>query len=56
MENPAGYHFGPKATQKVFAMVAFIIACHHSAILDALIGDDANNPNDEQIKALVNDP
>ena len=24
--------------------------------LDALIGDDANNPNDEQIQALVKDP
>src|SRR5690606_22934463 len=52
----AGYHFGPKATKKVFAMGGLLLLHVIIPTLDALIGDDANNPNDEQIKALVNDP
>lgn len=52
----AGYHFGPKATQKIFAMGGPLLLHVIIPTLDALIGDDANNPNDEQIKALVNDP
>ena len=52
----AGYHFGPKANQKIFAMGGPLLLHVIIPTLDALIGDDANNPNDEQIKALVNDP
>ncbi|MFV5524917.1 alkane 1-monooxygenase [Acinetobacter variabilis] len=52
----AGYHFGPKATKKVFAMGGPLLLHVIIPTLDALIGDDANNPNDEQIQALVKDP
>src|SRR5690606_2023188 len=52
----AGYHFGPKATQKVFAMGGTLLLHVIIPILDALIGDDDYNPRDVQIKALVDDP
>ena len=52
----AGYHFGPKATKKVFALGGPLLLHVIIPTLDALIGDDANNPNDEQIQALVKDP
>src|SRR5690606_13457775 len=52
----AGYHFCPRATQKIFAMSGPLFLHVRIRSLDALIGDDANNQNDAQIKALVNDP
>ncbi|KGT46494.1 MULTISPECIES: alkane 1-monooxygenase [Acinetobacter] len=52
----AGYHFGPKATKKVFAMGGPLLLHVIIPTLDALIGEDENNPSDEQIKALVKDP
>ncbi|KAA0603849.1 alkane 1-monooxygenase, partial [Escherichia coli] len=52
----AGYHFGPKATKKVFALGGPLLLHVIIPSLDALIGDDANNPDDVQIQALVKDP
>ncbi|ATO20403.1 alkane 1-monooxygenase [Acinetobacter sp. LoGeW2-3] len=52
----AGYHFGPKATKKVFAMGGPLLLHVIIPTLDALIGEDENNPSDDQIKALVKDP
>lgn len=52
----SGYHFGPKATKKVFALGGPLLLHVIIPTLDALIGDDANNPNDQQIQALVKDP
>ncbi|MFV5490804.1 alkane 1-monooxygenase [Acinetobacter sp. ASP199] len=51
-----GYHFGPKATKKVFAMGGPLLLHVIIPTLDALIGEDENNPSDDQIKALVKDP
>lgn len=51
----AGYHFGPKATKKVFALGGPILLHMIIPALDAIVGDDDNNPDDEQIKALVKD-
>lgn len=52
----AGYHFGPKPTKKLFAMGGPLLLHVIIPALDALIGDDANNPTDDDIKVLVNDP
>ena len=52
----AGYHFGPKVTKKVFAAGGPLLLHVIIPTLDALIGDDENNPDDEQVKALVKDP
>ncbi len=52
----AGYHFGPKSTKKLFAMGGPLLLHVIIPALDALIGDDANNPTDDDIKVLVNDP
>ena len=52
----AGYHFGPKATKKAFALGGPILLHVIIPTLDALIGNDENNPDDDQVKALVKDP
>ena len=52
----AGYHYGPKATKKVFALGGPLLLHVIIPTLDALIGDDDQNPSDEDIKALVKDP
>ncbi|GAA5556122.1 alkane 1-monooxygenase [Acinetobacter schindleri] len=52
----AGYHFGPKATKKVFALGGPLLLHVIIPTLDALIGEDENNPSDDQIKALIKDP
>lgn len=52
----AGYHFGPKATKKVFALGGPLLLHIIIPTLDALIGEDENNPSDDQIKALIKDP
>lgn len=52
----AGYHFGPQATKKVFAMGGPLLLHVIIPTLDALVGDDSNNPDDEQVKALLKDP
>lgn len=52
----AGYHFGPKATKKVFALGGPLLLHVVIPALDALIGTDENNPNDQEVSALVKDP
>ena len=52
----AGYHFGPKASKKVFALGGPLLLHVIIPTLDALIGADENNPNDEQVQALIKDP
>ncbi|ANF81823.1 alkane 1-monooxygenase [Acinetobacter sp. NCu2D-2] len=52
----AGYHFGPKKTKKIFALGGPLLLHVIIPTLDALIGDDENNPSDDEIKVLVDDP
>ncbi|MFW1754068.1 alkane 1-monooxygenase [Acinetobacter wanghuae] len=52
----AGYHFGPKATKKLFALGGPLLLHVVIPTLDALVGDDENNPSDDEIKVLVDDP
>lgn len=52
----AGYHFGPKATKKLFALGGPLLLHVVIPTLDALVGDDENNPSDDEVKILVNDP
>lgn len=52
----AGYHFGPKATKKLFALGGPLLLHVVIPTFDALVGDDENNPSDDEIKVLVDDP
>lgn len=52
----AGYQFGPKATKKIFALGGPLLLHVIIPTIDSLVGIDENNPNDDQIKKLVNDP
>ena len=52
----AGYHFGPKLTKKVFALGGPLLLHIIIPTVDALVGADDNNPTDDDIKVLVNDP
>lgn len=52
----AGYHFGLKAMKKLFALGGPLLLHIVIPTLDALVGDDENNPSDDEIKVLVNDP
>ncbi|SPL71311.1 alkane 1-monooxygenase [Acinetobacter stercoris] len=52
----AGYQFGPKKTKKLFALGGPILLHIVIPLVDAAIGHDDNNPSDEQIKKLVEDP
>lgn len=52
----AGYQFGPQATKKLFALGGPLLLHVIIPTIDALVGTDENNPNDEQIQALVKDP
>lgn len=52
----SGYHFGPQATKKLFALGGPLLLHVIIPSLDALIGADENNPDDAQVSALVKDP
>ncbi|OAL79296.1 alkane 1-monooxygenase [Acinetobacter sp. SFB] len=52
----AGYQFGPKATKKIFALGGPLLLHVIIPSIDSIVGKDNNNPNDEQVKSLVNDP
>ena len=52
----AGYQFGPKATKKIFALGGPLLLHVIIPSIDAIVGTDNNNPNDEQISSLVADP
>ncbi len=52
----AGYHFGPKLTRKVFASGGPLLLHAIIPAIDAAVGADNNNPNDQEVKALVADP
>ena len=52
----AGYHFGPKKTKKIFALGGPLLLHVIIPTLDALIGEDDSNPQDEDIQTLQNDP
>lgn len=52
----AGYQFGPKQTKKLFALGGPILLHLIIPTIDSLVGTDENNPTDQQVKALVNDP
>ena len=45
----AGYQFGPKATKKIFALGGPLLLHVIIPMVDALVGDDSNNPDDEEI-------
>ncbi|WP_291354451.1 alkane 1-monooxygenase [Acinetobacter sp. UBA3106] len=52
----AGYQFGPKATKKIFALGGPLLLHVIIPTVDAIVGNDSNNPDDEEIKSLVADP
>lgn len=52
----AAYQFGPKITKPFFAGFGPVLAHGIIPALDKLIGDDTENPPEEAIKALENDP
>ena len=52
----AGYHFGPKPTKKIFALGGPLLLHVIIPAVDGLVGADENNPSDDEIKVLVNDP
>lgn len=51
-----GYQFGPKRSKKAFASFGPILAHGIIPALDKLIGEYKDNPPDEAIAALENDP
>lgn len=51
----AGYQFGPKKTKKLFALGGPLLLHVIIPTIDSLVGTDENNPDDEQIKKLVQD-
>ena len=52
----AGYQFGPKWTRKLFALSGPIVLHAIIPAFDAVIGNDENNPTDEDVQSLVKDP
>lgn len=52
----AGYQFGPKLTKKIFALGGPLLLHVIIPSIDSIVGKDSNNPNDDQITSLVNDP
>jgi alkane 1-monooxygenase len=52
----AGYQFGPQATKKIFALGGPLLLHVIIPSVDAIVGKDNNNPNDQQVTSLVNDP
>ena len=52
----AGYQFAPRPLKKIFALGGPIVLHIVIPAIDALIGKDANNPTDEDIKLLEKDP
>ena len=52
----AGYHFGPKATKKIFALGGPLLLHVIIPSIDSIVGQDNNNPENEQIQSLVEDP
>lgn len=52
----AGYQFGPKLTKKIFALGGPLLLHVIIPSIDSIIGKDSNNPSDDQITSLVNDP
>ncbi len=51
-----GYQFGPKVTQKLFASMGPIALHGIIPALDKMLGQDPENPPEEAIAALENDP
>lgn len=52
----AGYHFGPKLTKSICTGGGPLLLHIIIPTVDALVGADDNNPTDDDIKVLVNDP
>lgn len=52
----AGYQYGPKITRKLFALGGPIVVHALIPALDTAIGNDENNPTEEEVKILVKDP
>lgn len=50
------YHLGPKFTKKIFALSGPIVLHAVIPALDAMIGNDENNPTEDEVKSLVQDP
>lgn len=48
----AGYHFGPRPLKKVFALGGPLLLHVVIPAIDTIIGKDARNPTDEEIKLL----
>ena len=51
-----GYQFGPKATKKLFASMGPIALHGIIPALDKMMGQDPENPPEEAIAALEDDP
>ena len=52
----AGYQFSPRPLKKIFALGGPIVLHVIIPTIDTIIGKDANNPTNEDIKLLENDP
>ncbi|ENV77022.1 alkane 1-monooxygenase [Acinetobacter ursingii] len=52
----AGYQFAPRPLKKLFALGGPIVLHVIIPTIDTIIGKDANNPTNEDIKLLENDP
>ncbi|ENV79080.1 alkane 1-monooxygenase [Acinetobacter ursingii] len=52
----AGYQFAPRPLKKLFALGGPIVLHVIIPAIDTIIGKDANNPTNEDIKLLENDP
>ena len=52
----AGYQFAPRPLKKIFALGGPIVLHIIIPTIDTIIGKDANNPTDEDIKLLEKDP
>ena len=51
----AGYQFAPKPVKKVFALGGPLLLHVIIPTIDTLIGQDANNPSNEDVKRLEED-
>ncbi len=51
----AGYQFAPKPAKKVFALGGPLLLHVIIPTIDTLIGQDANNPSNEDVKRLEED-
>ena len=52
----AGYQFAPRPLKKLFALGGPIVLHVVIPAIDTIVGKDANNPTEEDVKRLEQDP